>query len=560
MVVEHALDAGAARSPPATVGRPRHRVGRDRAVARRRAAARRVEVWATDVVAPTRSRWRRPTSPALGRPARRVRLAEGDWFDALPDDLRGSVDVVVRNPPYVAASDPLPAEVARWEPPGALVAGPDRARGDRAHRREAGLAAARGVLVVEIGETQGERGRRDLAAPRASPEVAIHPDLAGRDRPHRLPPPLTPRSRLCREVRQIWRTSRHRRLSALVCVPPPRQTPAMAHTDKAFAAQLGLAHVTQMSESPRTTRAPSGVRGVGAGLPRRLPLDGVRRDLRAAASRGGTRSRARRRDLAPGGSGVLGRRPLRFPAGGARGARASPPSSARRRPPPDRRPRTRRRCDGRALPSHDAQRYVAGPRGGEPAVARVASVGAMAPRAPCHDRRGPSGARRGRAAGPFRRWRAPHGPRSSGAGRSTQATRRPRWCWPRRSAAGGATARLPPPDPGRPRRVRGRLRLSRGDARDRGRRLWATRRSRPARRGLPSPEPHHRRRLPPEEVQREARVSAVRTTSPRRSRASAGLDWPPPEVLPRTAPVVAYFATETPLGGGRRWRCRGTGE
>ena len=87
----------------------------------------------------------------LGAPGRaRVRLLEGIWFDALPDELRGRVDVVVSNPPYVADGEPLPAEVADWEPASArCVAGPtgleaierDRGRGARV------AGAARRALV-----------------------------------------------------------------------------------------------------------------------------------------------------------------------------------------------------------------------------------------------------------------------------------------------------------------------------------------------------------------------------------------------------------------------------
>ena len=60
----------------------------------------------------------------LGRRATGVELHHGDWWAAVPEDLRNTIDVVVTNPPYVAAGDPLPAEVGDWEPLGALVSGP----------------------------------------------------------------------------------------------------------------------------------------------------------------------------------------------------------------------------------------------------------------------------------------------------------------------------------------------------------------------------------------------------------------------------------------------------
>jgi len=59
----------------------------------------------------------------LGRVARHVTLLHGSWFDPLPDALRGTIDVVVSNPPYVAADDDLPPEVSTWEPLEALVPG-----------------------------------------------------------------------------------------------------------------------------------------------------------------------------------------------------------------------------------------------------------------------------------------------------------------------------------------------------------------------------------------------------------------------------------------------------
>ena len=55
-----------------------------------------------------------------------MRLAAGEWFAALPDDLAGRIDVIVTNPPYVADDEmaDLPAEVREWEPHQALCSGP----------------------------------------------------------------------------------------------------------------------------------------------------------------------------------------------------------------------------------------------------------------------------------------------------------------------------------------------------------------------------------------------------------------------------------------------------
>ncbi len=113
--------------------------------------------------------------------ARRVRLAEGSWFDPLPDELRGRFQLIVSNPPYVADGDELPDVVAAWEPAGALYAGPTglEAVAEIIHEAPAWLAGP-GVLVVELAPGQSAEARALAAA--VFDEVEICPDLAGRDR------------------------------------------------------------------------------------------------------------------------------------------------------------------------------------------------------------------------------------------------------------------------------------------------------------------------------------------------------------------------------------------
>ncbi|MGE3620498.1 MAG: class I SAM-dependent methyltransferase, partial [Acidimicrobiia bacterium] len=140
----------------------------------------RVEVWATAVSAEALEVARANLS-GLGRRGSVVRLARGDWFAALPEDLRGRLDVVVANPPYVAAGEDLPESVARWEPAGALVSGPTGLEAvERIASQAAGWLRADGVLVVEIGESQGAAACRLATA--AGLVAEVHPDLAGRDR------------------------------------------------------------------------------------------------------------------------------------------------------------------------------------------------------------------------------------------------------------------------------------------------------------------------------------------------------------------------------------------
>lgn len=117
----------------------------------------------------------------LGPPAARVRIAAGQWFDALPDDRRGTIDLIVSNPPYVAIEDVLDPSVADWEPSGALFAGRDGL--DDIRRIIAGAPqwlATGGSLVVEIGAAQSDAVAELARGSGLQPTVL--PDLAGRPR------------------------------------------------------------------------------------------------------------------------------------------------------------------------------------------------------------------------------------------------------------------------------------------------------------------------------------------------------------------------------------------
>ncbi|MDQ6696340.1 MAG: peptide chain release factor N(5)-glutamine methyltransferase [Actinomycetota bacterium] len=119
---------------------------------------------------------------ALDLARSQVTVVHGSWFDALPPDLTGQLDLVIANPPYVATYDDLPDEVADWEPTRALVAGPTGLEAIAHivdHAPE--WLSADGVLVSEIGATQARQA--GAAARRAGfLDVEIRPDLAGRDR------------------------------------------------------------------------------------------------------------------------------------------------------------------------------------------------------------------------------------------------------------------------------------------------------------------------------------------------------------------------------------------
>lgn len=139
-----------------------------------------VEVWLTDVSDPALAVARANTA-GIGRAASRVRIAVGEWFDALPSERRGDFGVVVSNPPYVAGHETLPSEVIDWEPRGALVSGPSGTEHLTILIREApSWLHSDGALVLEMAPSQvasmATEARKSFA------EVDVVPDLAGRDR------------------------------------------------------------------------------------------------------------------------------------------------------------------------------------------------------------------------------------------------------------------------------------------------------------------------------------------------------------------------------------------
>ncbi len=156
-----------------------------------RGAHPRLQVWATDVdsrALAVASANRDRLGAADPGVAERVVLRRGDWFGALPQELRGGIDLVVSNPPYVAAGewDRLQAEV-RHEPFGALVAAagsdgtPGLAAVEAVLRGAIGWLARPGAVVVELAPHQASAAR-DLARAVGYVDVAVRSDLTGRDR------------------------------------------------------------------------------------------------------------------------------------------------------------------------------------------------------------------------------------------------------------------------------------------------------------------------------------------------------------------------------------------
>ncbi len=119
----------------------------------------------------------------LGVRGNNVHVALGDWYEALPNAIRGRVALIVSNPPYIAADDSeVEIIVSDYEPHGALFAGSTGLEdltviinGSRE------WLSPNGALVVEIGHRQGSEAKR-LATEAGFEDVTIQRDLAGKDR------------------------------------------------------------------------------------------------------------------------------------------------------------------------------------------------------------------------------------------------------------------------------------------------------------------------------------------------------------------------------------------
>lgn len=122
-----------------------------------------------------------PDGPAAGA---RGEVREGDLLDPVDPAWRGTVDVLVSNPPYLPAADrgTWDPEVGRHDPDTALIGGPD---GHEVVDRLLVLATTwlrpGGTVVVEIDD---RRGGDALAAAGTAGLVAARlvRDLTGRDR------------------------------------------------------------------------------------------------------------------------------------------------------------------------------------------------------------------------------------------------------------------------------------------------------------------------------------------------------------------------------------------
>jgi release factor glutamine methyltransferase len=109
-----------------------------------------------------------------------ARVHQGDLFAALPETLRGRVDVLLANVPYVRTShlEFLPAEARLHEPRLALDGGADGLDVFRAVAAEApGWLAPDGMLLSEAVEAQAETAAGALRAAGLDPDVVHDEDL-----------------------------------------------------------------------------------------------------------------------------------------------------------------------------------------------------------------------------------------------------------------------------------------------------------------------------------------------------------------------------------------------
>ena len=107
-----------------------------------------------------------------------IRIVQGDVADVL-DGVK--CDVVVANPPYVPDSQPLPKDVATFEPAIALFGGSDGLEiPKRFITAAARLLKVGGLLAIEHTETQGESIANLLSTDFT--QISLHLDLTGRPR------------------------------------------------------------------------------------------------------------------------------------------------------------------------------------------------------------------------------------------------------------------------------------------------------------------------------------------------------------------------------------------
>ena len=118
--------------------------------------------------------------------ANRIRFLEGDLFEPLEElDIRGHIDIMVSNPPYVRTGDlpTLQPEVRDYEPAMALIAGHEGTEiAMRIIRNATGYLKKSGALIMEMGLGQAEALTRMIETTGAYDKPGVLKDLAGIER------------------------------------------------------------------------------------------------------------------------------------------------------------------------------------------------------------------------------------------------------------------------------------------------------------------------------------------------------------------------------------------
>jgi len=119
-----------------------------------------------------------------------VLLHAGDFTTPAPraglrelDQLAGTVDLVVSNPPYIPLGSIVQPEVAEYDPPGALWSGIDGLDAMRAVERAARwLLRPGGLVAVEHSDKQGAPVFWIFAEEAGWRDTTNHKDLTRKDR------------------------------------------------------------------------------------------------------------------------------------------------------------------------------------------------------------------------------------------------------------------------------------------------------------------------------------------------------------------------------------------
>lgn len=116
--------------------------------------------------------------------ASRVDIIEGDLMEPVPEELRGHVDVLVCNPPYLAESELAATgpEVRNHDPLDALISGPTGNEVvDRLVREAPAWLAPGGWLQLEVDDARAVSTAERIRGA-GYLDVAVVADLTGRDR------------------------------------------------------------------------------------------------------------------------------------------------------------------------------------------------------------------------------------------------------------------------------------------------------------------------------------------------------------------------------------------